>query len=1781
MDNTHPLDTPIDPAETLAKPEILQQQRPRFLRAITSPIPALSAFISPTINALPPASTFNRTAGDEPQDLLCKSTRPRPRPQPLQLDADQQTPLTSVDDTTMRTFSSTLLSPFLPSSPGSIMSMPTSPITSSHSQSSIAETLKERRWSKAQTLNWMPGFTTGYCADGSDFHPSPVTASASSSRSNKSAHKRRSELSGKRCVADTNPDNYDGCASLGLDYISVAGNLCNNQESGRTSPLSSDSSVGLAERLSAFTLSMRARSPFNGGHLSPPCSSVSSASTPSASEVSTDLVLGQAPTTPCLALGRANGYKSWDEFLSDYRQGHFPGDKVVARPRVESAYPPLPAYAGSADPPQYLAPPITTEEEQRLRALYSFRILETGTDASFQRIARLVATVLVVEGCMICLVDYDRVSVKAHHQADILECSREESLSGHAILRSANDPLVVLDASQDWRFKNLPTVLGTPRVRFYAGAPLTTANGFNIGSLCVVDTKPRQSFSEKDKTLLVDFATIVMREMELWNDQVELCTRTRMMRDITFWVRGRLGMGENETTAAVTSSSPPQSVLSKFGAEDPSTCNSNDSAFTPSNEAIIATSSDLAPVITGSMSNDPVILPFNTSAPDPALPTPNGSPTFLSSKLAAISEKDEPLKQNVVPKDSLHDEAFPSACSMIRMTLNVDAVYLVQVESNQTFIPLSGSDVVWNYLGPGSARRASAGTARGDQDEHEQTPPGLVLSCLASSQTMQGPAAQSIFDQATKQTKREGDSWICTDEGCRPHRLGDVLSNAVEPEWARDLPVIKEMVGYVRQEQQAPQVTSGPLYTCCQSERDWFNPRSDTTTTDKDTMRRSHLCHTFQGTLSELSAGATSPYKSCVVMPVHGAPASDMSPKDDAEPWAYFVVLSSSRTKQFTLHERIYLKNFGSCLITEVLKRRVEAADKAKGVFIKSISHELRTPLHIILGILELLNANLEGNLSDHQLSMIASAEASGKGLIDTINNIIDLADLDPDNDTESRRSDKGKGSLADLYTQVSEVDIRVLCEQVAGAMAKDCIDKNLVVLPSWAKPSLSSLSSNTTSFSPNSTSSASMNSSAPTWSYTANRSSLEDSAQGNASSSDSSSALSASLFRSEHKASLELLVAMDEPERDPDQEAHWNFLLNVPVIKRILIQLLENALKFTTTGFVEISAVSPPLGMLPLKPPQPDARPILFTVRDTGRGISPEFVQAHLFQRFSQEDPLQAGTGLGLALVKLLVESLGGWLEIWSEGIEGKGCVVRVLIWATPCTNTSKSLKDEAGPWQEKSCRFYAGESTVSTDRLWTIMGERMLGQDLNMNVQRGNEQDVSPEDMVKDLSDQSPCDLLVFNDDLARLKAYLSHWSDQQAAIAPGAEDESLSCPTPLLMLTSILNEKKALDLVAAYRSAWEASSKNGRPATVVIMPKPIGPIKLMNCIHRCFALQDDPSVQDPTAEVLPSSTIPILRSETSPHITTVPLGMNNTSNNNFSSGTLIRSSFKFPASNSSGEASGLDETTSGGISLDKAQRPQEPAPKEPSVPRSKPQRSIRNFMAPKSGGAPRISSRKRTVSVDVAGQSSSGCCTDADGKRVPESADQLGELHPIPRVLIVEDNMTNRMILRTFLRKRGVAVVEAENGKLGVERFQEEVWRRQGRSGFDFVLMDLQMPVMDGNLATKRIREFEQTMVTQHGLSTPEPKNIDKMCGMVASADEQQVPDSEKREYTRTMIFALTGLAGEEDKRLAFECGVDGYLTKPVSLKKLGALLSSCHPSMAKGDNNCPETAEQVQS
>ncbi|KAF9995348.1 His Kinase A domain containing protein, partial [Modicella reniformis] len=623
--------------------------------------------------------------------------------------------------------------------------------------------------------------------------------------------------------------------------------------------------TGLAEKLTGFAQTVRglSRSSFNHppGQASPTMTIGSVCSTPTtpgfSPQCSIDFgrgVVNQKTHSRNVSLNKQ--YDSWDDFILQYRQGQFPSDFAITRPRTETPFPPTPPYAASPlEFHNYLVPPLPLNEERRLRALHSFQILQTGIDPNFERIVHLVATVMGVAACVITLVDDVRVSIKAQHPPGNGEHPRHESLCAHAVLRLPEDPMIVLDTKSDWRFKGLPVVTAEESVRFYAGAPLTTSEGLNIGVLCLVDMEPRISFSEKERRLLTDFAAVVMREMELWNDQVQLCIRNRMMRDVTRWVRGCLDMARPET------------------------------------------------------------------------------PTGLASALAHIPIGEQ---STLLPGNPLHDKAFPAACTMIQATLNVDAVYLVQASPCQSVIPCTGSSVVWNYLDAAGQCKGSVGIVKGGQVFSGK--PTLELLCLASSQKEPNTSTR-LYDEKYQHTKRNESSWVCTAEGCRPHRLGDVLLDAKEPAWERDLPVIKEMLGYVRQEVNESSKSHGCLFTTMPDhdavENDWFGA-SPSPNIAKDLRCRKLHCHTFQGTVPSLSAATGTPYQSAVIVPVQGPSSSSQGGiTTDGEPWAYFVILSASRTKQVSFHEKVYLKNFGSCLVTEVMRRRVEAADKAKGTFIK------------------------------------------------------------------------------------------------------------------------------------------------------------------------------------------------------------------------------------------------------------------------------------------------------------------------------------------------------------------------------------------------------------------------------------------------------------------------------------------------------------------------------------------------------------------------------------------------------------------------------------------------------------------------------------------------------------------------------------------------------------------------------------------------------------------------------------------------------------------------------
>ncbi|KAF9223470.1 hypothetical protein BS17DRAFT_767327 [Gyrodon lividus] len=173
----------------------------------------------------------------------------------------------------------------------------------------------------------------------------------------------------------------------------------------------------------------------------------------------------------------------------------------------------------------YLAPPNPTDELERRRALYKFNIWNTAPDINFDRIAHLVKLVFNTKSVYISLIDGTEQWFKSQCGTSFIRCPRLTSFCAHAILQRCDEPTVVLDTLADWRFAKNPSITGYPHTRFYAGAPLRTQDGYNIGSLALIDDSPRQDFSPRQRHTLKEFAAIVMREMELWRDKMEHFSR--------------------------------------------------------------------------------------------------------------------------------------------------------------------------------------------------------------------------------------------------------------------------------------------------------------------------------------------------------------------------------------------------------------------------------------------------------------------------------------------------------------------------------------------------------------------------------------------------------------------------------------------------------------------------------------------------------------------------------------------------------------------------------------------------------------------------------------------------------------------------------------------------------------------------------------------------------------------------------------------------------------------------------------------------------------------------------------------------------------------------------------------------------------------------------------------------------------------------------------------------------------------------------------------------------
>src|SRR3989440_12486553 len=163
--------------------------------------------------------------------------------------------------------------------------------------------------------------------------------------------------------------------------------------------------------------------------------------------------------------------------------------------------------------------PIPLNEVKRLKVLWQYDVLDTVPEEVFDDLTELAARICESPIAMITLVDEKRQWFKSKVGVTLNETSRDISFCAHAIAQA--DLFIVPDATKDERFANSPLVVSDPKIRFYAGAPLITPDGYALGTLCVIDKVPREPGPDQQQALRI-LARHVVSQLDLRRRSREL-----------------------------------------------------------------------------------------------------------------------------------------------------------------------------------------------------------------------------------------------------------------------------------------------------------------------------------------------------------------------------------------------------------------------------------------------------------------------------------------------------------------------------------------------------------------------------------------------------------------------------------------------------------------------------------------------------------------------------------------------------------------------------------------------------------------------------------------------------------------------------------------------------------------------------------------------------------------------------------------------------------------------------------------------------------------------------------------------------------------------------------------------------------------------------------------------------------------------------------------------------------------------------------------------------------
>lgn len=790
-------------------------------------------------------------------------------------------------------------------------------------------------------------------------------------------------------------------------------------------------------------------------------------------------------------------------------------------------------------------------------------------------------------------------------------------------------------------------------------------------------------------------------------------------------------------------------------------------------------------------------------------------------------------------------------------------------------------------------------------------------------------------------------------------------------------------------------------------------------------------------------------------------------PLSGAERQPSLLILVYSRSDSYSimldqmLHTAMqHVRAIGLMAINVVTRQSVLLADRAKSTFISNMSHELRTPLHGILASSDLLS---DTRLDRLQRFYLETIESCGNGLLELVNHVLDFTKLYSGASNTSRRKNIQMTDF-DLSRLVQEVcDSSLLGQQVSVSRPHDPQGTIGSMYDPQSAPSTASTSSD-----------SAPNDLVKRWS------------------------------------ALEVVVLVEKRMQG------WYVHSDCGGLRRVLMNLMGNALKFTTNGFVEVSLRGTDMDEHMMR--------ISLRVRDSGCGISRAFLDKQLFQPFSQENPLRGGTGLGLSIVNEIVASFdGGVVNV--DSAQGVGTDIVVSC------NLRKAPLPEA-----RTSHVYVPQLQVQQRFVVHLIGfsggsegMHMLRQSLTNYLTtwwgfrvKVHTEDEEEEEAIASCTSVWDHGILLMNNYSVFMERLVEYSHNCRGKLAL----------PPLVLLADLYNKH-------LFAKACEDYERAGGLAHMLL--KPSGPARMEDVLQSCVEQwQQDPVLQETRTMGVAISGAgntdgqpkdpDTVRTEKQVHPTTPP---------------RITIPPKFRQSEPSTPCRTLsllrsDEGPWGRQAVPTATMSQAPMDDDELVSPDQAvlERSLREAEA--------FDVEQASVQAEAQPQAGPQATESMHSNHGPSIIPNVNPAEPSAfHVLFADDNPVNRQVLGAYLRKLNVPYVEARDGGEGIAAFSSKP-----AGYFDLILMDYSMPNIDGLCATLVIRQIEK----QRSIDASAQARSDLASAHAGAGAQAPVSSS------RANIYILSGASTEEVMRQGFGAGADGYLVKPLSFKVFVSLLKS---------------------